>query len=107
MIWLTWRQLRLPAAVVGAGVLAVAAVLALTGARVASLADAGGARLVERLGAGGSDATIFTLGTAAVLALPAIVGAFWGAPLVARELETGTHRLVWNQTVTRSRWLAS
>jgi hypothetical protein len=107
VIWLTWRQLRLPAAVVGAGVLAVAAVLALTGARVASLADAGGARLVERLGAGGSDATIFTLGTAAVLALPAIVGAFWGAPLVARELETGTHRLVWNQTVPRSRWLAT
>jgi ABC-type transport system involved in multi-copper enzyme maturation permease subunit len=31
---------------------------------------------------------------------------FWGAPLVARELEAGTHRLVWNQGVTRRRWLA-
>ena len=38
---------------------------------------------------------------------PAVIGAFWGAPMVARELETGTHRLVWNQTVTRSRWLAT
>jgi hypothetical protein len=26
---------------------------------------------------------------------------------VARELETGTHRLVWNQSVTRRRWLAA
>ncbi|MEV3934220.1 transporter [Streptomyces sp. NPDC049944] len=26
-------------------------------------------------------------------------------PLVARELEAGTHRLVWNQGVTRTRWL--
>lgn len=38
--------------------------------------------------------------------VPALVGAFWGAPLVARELEAGTHRLVWNQSVTRRRWLA-
>jgi hypothetical protein len=36
-----------------------------------------------------------------------VIGVFWGAPLVARELETGTHRLVWNQSVTRTRWLAT
>ena len=41
-----------------------------------------------------------------MLVVPAIVGVFWGAPLVARELEAGTHRLAWNQTVTRTRWLA-
>jgi len=29
-----------------------------------------------------------------------------GAPLVARELETGTFRLTWTQSVTRTRWLA-
>ncbi|MEU6075420.1 ABC transporter permease subunit [Micromonospora sp. NPDC047074] len=38
--------------------------------------------------------------------VPALIGAFWGAPLVARELETGTHRLVWSQSVPRRRWLA-
>jgi hypothetical protein len=27
--------------------------------------------------------------------------------MVARELETGTHRLAWNQSVTRTRWLAT
>ena len=41
-----------------------------------------------------------------VLLLPALVGLFWGAPLITRELETGTHLLVWNQSVTRGRWLA-
>ena len=30
---------------------------------------------------------------------------FWGAPLIARELEAGTFRLTWNQSVTRTRWL--
>jgi ABC-2 family transporter protein len=34
------------------------------------------------------------------------IGLFWGAPLIARELEAGTHRLVWNQSITRTHWLA-
>ena len=38
--------------------------------------------------------------------VPALIGLFWGAPLVARELETGTFRLAWTQSVTRTRWLA-
>ncbi|MGH9107265.1 MAG: ABC transporter permease subunit [Acidimicrobiales bacterium] len=37
---------------------------------------------------------------------PALVGLFFGAPLIARELETGTFRLAWTQSVTRKRWLA-
>jgi hypothetical protein len=32
---------------------------------------------------------------------------FWGAPLAAREFETGTYRLVWTQGITRVRWLAA
>jgi hypothetical protein len=38
---------------------------------------------------------------------PAIVGIFWGAPLLARELETGTYQLAWSQGVTRARWLTA
>jgi hypothetical protein len=38
---------------------------------------------------------------------PAIVGIFWGAPLLARELETGTYRLAWTQGVSRTRWLTT
>ncbi len=36
---------------------------------------------------------------------PALFGIFWGAPLVAREFETGTFRLAWTQSVSRTRWL--
>jgi ABC-type transport system involved in multi-copper enzyme maturation permease subunit len=36
--------------------------------------------------------------------MPALLGAFVGAPLVARELESGTHRFLWTQGVTRQRW---
>jgi hypothetical protein len=46
------------------------------------------------------------LGTAGLLLwfLPLFAGLFWGAPLVAREVEHGTHRLVWTQGVSRRRW---
>jgi hypothetical protein len=39
--------------------------------------------------------------------LPVLAGIFWGAPLLARELERGTHRLAWTQSVTRPRWLVA
>ena len=32
--------------------------------------------------------------------LPALAGLFIGAPLLARELEHGTHRLAWTQSLT-------
>ncbi|WP_228718225.1 transporter [Kitasatospora acidiphila] len=50
---------------------------------------------------------LYLLGALLVRTVPAVIGVFWGAPLVARELEAGTHRLAWNQSVTRSRWLAA
>lgn len=36
--------------------------------------------------------------------LPGVVGAFAGAPLLARELESGTFRYAWTQGVGRMRW---
>jgi hypothetical protein len=41
----------------------------------------------------------------ALVAIPGLIGAFWGAPLTGRELERGTHRLAWTQSVSRTRWL--
>ena len=38
------------------------------------------------------------------LLLPVLLGVFWGAPLVAREVEQGTYRLAWTQSVSRRRW---
>jgi hypothetical protein len=42
---------------------------------------------------------------ALLVALPGLAGVFIGAPLLARDLEQGTHRLLWTQGVTRGRWL--
>jgi hypothetical protein len=42
-----------------------------------------------------------------VLLTPALIGAFWGAPLIAREYEAGTQRLVWAQGIGRPYWLAA
>lgn len=38
-------------------------------------------------------------------AVPAVLGIFWGAPLIARELESGTFRLALTQGVSRRRWV--
>jgi hypothetical protein len=37
--------------------------------------------------------------------LPALIGVFVGATVVTRELDHGTHRLVWTQSISRDRWL--
>ncbi|MEU7004050.1 ABC transporter permease [Nonomuraea sp. NPDC046570] len=50
--------------------------------------------------------TPFLAVTLVMLLLPALIGIFWGAPLITRELEADTHLLVWNQSITRTRWLA-
>ena len=36
--------------------------------------------------------------------MPALIGAFVGAPVLARELETGTFRFAWTQGFGRWRW---
>ena len=105
MIWLTWRQLRVQAVTVVVAVVAMAIVLAVTGPRLAKLATAGVDDVFDKLTS--ADINLFWAGLIVVAVVPALVGAFWGAPMVARELETGTHRLAWNQSVTRTRWLAT
>jgi hypothetical protein len=41
------------------------------------------------------------------MAVPGLFGIFWGAPLVAKEVEEGTHKLAWTQSVPRRRWLGA
>ena len=113
MIWLTWRQFRTQILVV-AGVLAVLAiVLALTGPHLVSLSDALPEVVSRRQGLRRRPPIRSSPRTAARRcsqrpghSAPALIGIFWGAPLIARELETGTYRLAWTQIVTRRRWLA-
>jgi hypothetical protein len=107
MTWLTWRQFRVSAVVVLAALAAFAVVLAVTGPQLADLYSQEPSDFFARLGLDTPKQTVFHVGTALAYAVPAIVGVFWGAPLVARELEAGTHRLVWTQSVTRTRWLGT
>ncbi|HVT42668.1 MAG TPA: hypothetical protein VHD39_06760, partial [Acidimicrobiales bacterium] len=39
------------------------------------------------------------------LIVPLLFGLFWGAPLVSKEFEDGTHNLAWTQSVSRWHWL--
>jgi hypothetical protein len=41
-----------------------------------------------------------------LMALPAVLGVFVAAPLIAREVEDGTHMFIWTQSITRTRWLS-
>lgn len=112
MIWLAWRQLRSSAYAVF-GFLALCAIaFALTGPHLLHVYDT-----VVKPCAKRSDCNTVTqvfLQSDALLrhfiqlmiVFPALLGAFWGAPLVAREFENGTFRLAWTQSVTRRKWLA-
>ena len=107
MIWLTWRQFRMSALVLLSALAAGLVVLTVTGPQLSDLWREAGDSFFDRLGADRGKTTVFYAGTWVVYALPAVVGVFWGAPMVARELEAGTHRLVWTQSITRTRWLAT
>ena len=108
---LIWRLHRNQAYVAGAALAALTCLLLLTGIAMAhdyraflascqttrSCGDA--ARLFR------GDSAITTL-VDATMAVPILLGLFWGAPLLARELEAGTHNLAWTQGVTRRSWLS-
>ncbi|MFD1826390.1 MULTISPECIES: ABC transporter permease subunit [Mumia] len=105
MIWLTWRQMRPQAVPTALGVALLLAALAATGPSLGDAAES--SSFLDGVTSDGLKVTLYYAGIAAAYALPAVVGAFWGAPMVARELETRTHRLAWSQSVTRTRWLAT
>ena len=120
MIWLTWRQHRREALIFAVFLVVIATYLILTGrAMYASYYQVTGGMsvalcqqqqqqsdLCNRLTSAFNTMYYSNLfGLAALLALPLLAGMFIGAPLVARELETGTFRLAWTQSVTRLRWL--
>ncbi|WP_105974067.1 cbb3-type cytochrome c oxidase subunit 3 [Streptomyces geranii] len=47
------------------------------------------------------------LGSALLTVAPILIAAWAGASLIGRELEDGTARLAWTQSVTPARWLAA
>jgi ABC-type transport system involved in multi-copper enzyme maturation permease subunit len=115
MIWMSWRQSRAQTVIVAAVLAVLAIVLLATGLGLASAYNSAGlgschlscgSQASQWLSTlrGGTYDTLFYAGIAVLYLTPALIGLFWGAPLIARELETGTYRLAWNQSVTRTRW---
>lgn len=118
MIWLTWRQFRIQAIVAGAALAVVALALAVTRPHLAGLyAGSGLGTCTTDCGTqvtnfinqvrGTASEGIFYGTVSLTYAAPGLIGLFWGAPLIAREVESGTFRLAWNQSVTRRRWVAT
>jgi len=118
MIWLSWRLFRIEAAAAAAALAAFTVLLAVTGPHLASLYAASGItgchvgscgqladNFLSLLGDSSIYPVVYTLGIVGIVLAPAVIGIFWGAPLLARELETGTFRLAWTQNITRARWL--
>jgi hypothetical protein len=110
MTWVTWRQHRIALAGVAAflGVLAVwvwRAGLGLHHAYAVAAAchpasSIACGDLVSRF----NDMDAFLAPGWVLQAVPALIGAFAGAPVLARELETGTFRYAWTQGFGRWRW---
>lgn len=110
MIWVTWRQHRFALSGVAAlmGVLAVYvwmvgrqlhhAYAAAIGCHPANSIACGD--VISRF----NGINNFLTNGYVLLAVPALIGAFVGAPVLARELETGTFRYAWTQGFGRWRW---
>jgi ABC-type transport system involved in multi-copper enzyme maturation permease subunit len=113
VIAFSWRQFRAQAIIGGAGLAVLGIILLVTGPHLVSVYDTAVAQC-RASGGASSDCNnpvvstyskLQVLAAALVLLVPVLVGMFWGAPLIARELETGTFRLAWTQSVSRMRWL--
>jgi len=117
MIWVSWRQHRSPA-ITGLGLLCALAVYAIVlglSMRTSFSQNDLATCLAHSLGRGCPNAvsafdnsfgSLVNIGFWAVLLLlPALIGVAVGAPLLGREMEMGTWRLAWSQTVPRTRWL--
>jgi hypothetical protein len=115
MIWVTWRQFRGQAVAASLIVAVVVVTLGITGIHLEHLyttykqnittcnplsCNSVRSRLLD------SYQHVRLFGTL-LIGVPALIGLFWGAPLVARELDGGTFRLAWTQSVTRTRWMLS
>jgi ABC-type transport system involved in multi-copper enzyme maturation permease subunit len=119
MIWLSWRQHRIELLVIGIGLALLAALLIQNGLVINAafhrvehgvsvatcIAQQNSGSLCQSLISNFHSAYNDPNDLLIVSLVPILVGMFLGAPLVARELERGTFRLIWTQSMTQLRWL--
>ncbi|HEX3491812.1 MAG TPA: hypothetical protein VHU92_20875 [Streptosporangiaceae bacterium] len=110
MAWVTWRQHRMMLAGVAVVLGALAVTLLIAGLRLHhAFAAAVACRPVASLACNDlvdafNSMNGFLANGYILQAVPALIGAFAGAPVLARELETGTFRYAWTQGFGRWRW---
>jgi hypothetical protein len=115
VIWVAWRQQRTETLIVVAVLALLAAALVPSGLDMASRYDHDGLAACAAAGDAGNCGRaiqIFTQRFDGLMnqlpwlnLIPGIFGIALAAPLVL-ELESGTDRLAWTQSITRRRWLA-
>lgn len=116
MIWLTYRQFRASAIVAATVALAFGIALATTASGLSGLYNTSGlpschascttlrTTFLTAMKADGTYPVLYFTGLGLLLLAPALIGAFWGAPMITREVEGRTLRVVWHQSVTPTRW---
>ncbi|MGH3401647.1 MAG: ABC transporter permease subunit [Streptosporangiaceae bacterium] len=111
MAWVTWRQHRVALAGVAVLLGALAAYLWMTGlqvhhayAAVSACHPAGSPACEYQQNDFASTYFASETMTALLQVVPVLIGAFAGAPVLAREMETGTFRYAWTQGFERWRW---
>ena len=107
MAWVTWRQHRVALAGVAVLLGALAVYLWIAGLQIhhAYATDCHhGSPLACDINFSGRYGTTGILVSVFLQAVPVLIGAFAGAPVLARELETGTYRFAWTQGMGRWRW---
>jgi ABC-type transport system involved in multi-copper enzyme maturation permease subunit len=113
MIWFAWRQFRLQALIAFVLLLALAVAFLVTGPHLVHYYNT---TIVGCRARGDCNAVsdrflsaypfLQNLLTESWL-LAVLIGVVWGAPIVAREFDTGTFRLAWTQGASRTQWLTA
>jgi hypothetical protein len=119
MIWLAWRQFRAQAIIGGCVLVAFAVAIVVSGLKLEHLYNTSGlpgcsshgdcAQLLSTFTSqlkGSVYQAVLYGALALIYAAPAVMAAFWAAPMITREFEASTFRLAWTQSVSRNRWLA-
>jgi hypothetical protein len=105
MIWLLWRQHRLQFSLAAIALALFAVPMAITGLHLADALQA----CQQDNGCSGFDLlqhyNPMVVVTSVTVLVPLLVGVFWGATIIGKELDNGTATLVWSQSVTRRRWV--
>jgi hypothetical protein len=113
MLWVTWRQQRVELIGLVAGAVGVAIVTVLaTGYATRVRADLGIDGCVPFASGPCFDLAnqwrtrigLLTYLYPALYVVPGLIASYIGGPLIAREIERGTHRLGWTQGISRTRW---